>query len=145
MIELVVETEGWGTKYHWHLRLKASLGGHGGGPILTYLGERQGKDCGQERSTQVIHRKARRGLAGRQRTTERAHKCARGGARERGINPRQHSMCRRKAFSVRLFTHRMQTRYCSGLSTASGLEGFTRMKFHISALMEFAFLEAGET
>lgn len=44
-----------------------------------------------------------------------------------------------------LLTHHMQTRYCSGLSTASGLEESTRMKFHISVLMEFAFLEAGET
>lgn len=44
-----------------------------------------------------------------------------------------------------LLTHQMQTRYSSGLSTALGLEEFTGMKFHISVLVEFAFLEAGET
>lgn len=31
------------------------------------------------------------------------------------------------------------------LALLSGLEESTRMKFHISVLMEFAFLEAGET
>lgn len=104
------------------------------------------KTVGRKGQPRSFREKQKNGLAGRQCTRERAHKCARGGARGRGRNPRQHSMCRRKAFQfICLLTHQVQTRYCSGLSTALGLEEFTRVKFHISAFMEFAFLEARET